>query len=54
MPESYPKKHPDLVLGEKNIYKTIKKLIDYIKYPKKLIDHNLGANFLIKVIVAVN
>ena len=54
MLENYSRKYPDLILGKKNIYRIIKKLINRIKYPKKLINYNLKANFLVKVIIAIN
>ena len=54
MPENYPRKYPDLVLKKKSIYRTIKKLINRVKYFKRLINYNLGANFPVKIIVAVN
>ena len=54
VPENYPRKYPNLVLGKESIYGTIKKLIDRVKCLEKLIDYNLGANFPVKVIVAVN
>ena len=52
--KSYFKKYPDLVLKKKSVYRIIKELINRMKCPERLINYNLGANFPVKVTVAVN